>query len=83
MGKTITIRVDDETYDRIRSAADSERRSISNFMEYATMSYLEYSGFVTDEEMQEILEGTGWEVERFIPQEGKPTYVAIIRKTSR
>jgi ATP-dependent phosphoenolpyruvate carboxykinase len=37
---------------------------------------------VSQEEMQEILEGTGWEVERFIPQEGKPTYVAIIRKTS-
>jgi predicted transcriptional regulator len=56
MGKTITIRVDDETYDKIRSAADSERRSISNFMEYATMNYLEYSGLVSDEEMQEILQ---------------------------
>lgn len=54
MGKTITIRVDDDTYDKIRSAADSEKRSISNFMEYATMSYLESAGFVTEEEMREI-----------------------------
>jgi uncharacterized protein (DUF1778 family) len=56
MGKTITIRVDDETYEKIRSAADSEKRSISNFMEYAAMNYLEYSGFVSDEEMQEVLQ---------------------------
>lgn len=54
MGKTITIRVDDDTYEKIRSAADSERRSISNFMEYATMSYLESASFVAEEEMQEI-----------------------------
>ena len=54
MGKTITIRVDDDTYNKIRLAADSEKRSISNFMEYATMSYLESAGFVIEEEMREI-----------------------------
>lgn len=56
MGKTITIRVDDETYQKIRSAADSEKRSISNFMEYATMNYLESSSFVSEEEMQQVLQ---------------------------
>lgn len=56
MGKTITIRVDDETYEKIRSAADSEKRSISNFMEYATMSYLESASFVSEEEMREIVD---------------------------
>jgi len=55
MGKTITIRVDDDTYTRIKTAAQSERRTISNFMEYATLAYLESSSFVTEEEMQEIL----------------------------
>ena len=54
MGKTITIRVDDETYEKIRMAADSEKRSISNFMEYATVNYLESSSFVSEEEMQGI-----------------------------
>jgi uncharacterized protein (DUF1778 family) len=56
VGKTITIRVDDSTYGRIKSAAKSEKRTISNFMEYATLAYLENSVFVTDEEMQQILD---------------------------
>ena len=58
MGKTITIRVDDETYEKIRSAADSEKRSISNFMEYATLNYLESSSFVSEEEMQAVLQNS-------------------------
>lgn len=56
MGKTITIRIDDETYKRIKSAAESEKRTISNFMEYATIAYLENSSFVSDEEMIQIAE---------------------------
>ena len=56
MGKTITIRIDDETYKKIKSAAESEKRTISNFMEYATIAYLENSNFVSDEEMIQIVE---------------------------
>jgi uncharacterized protein (DUF1778 family) len=56
MGKTITIRIDDETYKKIKSAAESEKRTISNFMEYATIAYLENSNFVSDEEMIQIAE---------------------------
>ncbi|MEK6705006.1 MAG: CopG family transcriptional regulator [Bdellovibrionota bacterium] len=58
MPKTITIRVDDTTYHRIKTAADSERRTISNFIEYATLAYVENSSFVTDEEMNSIAEDT-------------------------
>jgi len=54
MGKTVTVRVDDTTYKRIKSAADSERRTISNFIEYATMAYVESSTFVDDQEMKDI-----------------------------
>ena len=54
MAKTVTVRIDDATYRRIKSAAESERRTISNFMEYATMSYLESSAFVDNEEMRGI-----------------------------
>jgi len=54
MNKTITIRIDDETYKKIKSAAESEKRTISNFMEYATIAYLENSNFVSDEEMIQI-----------------------------
>ena len=56
MAKTITVRVDDTTYKKIKTAADSERRSISNFIEYATLAYVENSSFVSDEEMKSILE---------------------------
>ena len=55
MTKTITIRVDDETYKKIRTAAEAERRTISNFIEYATLSFVENSNFISDEEMQDIL----------------------------
>jgi len=54
MAKTVTVRVDDKTYRRIKSAADSERRTISNFIEYATMACVESSTFVDDQEMKDI-----------------------------
>ena len=54
MAKTVTVRIDDETYKRIKSAAESERRTISNFMEYATIAYVESSTFVDDAEMRGI-----------------------------
>jgi len=56
MAKTITVRVDDTTYSKIKNAADSERRTISNFIEYATLAYVENSCFVADEEMKDIVE---------------------------
>ena len=56
MAKTVTVRIDDSTYKRIKSAAESERRTISNFMEYATMAYVENSAFVDDDEMKAIAE---------------------------
>ena len=55
MAKTVTVRVDDTTYKRIKSAADSERRTISNFIEYATMAYVESSTFVDDQEMKDVV----------------------------
>ncbi|HUI72476.1 MAG TPA: CopG family transcriptional regulator [Spirochaetia bacterium] len=56
MAKTVTIRIDDSTYRRIKSAAEAERRTISNFIEYATMAYVENSSFVDDDEMKGISE---------------------------
>jgi cyclopropane fatty-acyl-phospholipid synthase-like methyltransferase len=38
---------------------------------------------VSRDEMQEILDGTGWEVERFIENPDRPSYVAIIQKAVR
>lgn len=55
MGKTVTVRINDATYERIKAAADSERRTISNFIENATISYVEQSEFIDDHEMAGIL----------------------------
>jgi len=56
MSKTVTVRLNDDVYQTIKSAAQAEKRTISNLIEFATVSYLENSSFVSDEEMQEILE---------------------------
>ena len=40
MGKTITLRVEDNIYDTLKRAADGDRRTISNFIEYATINYI-------------------------------------------
>ncbi|NQT59235.1 MAG: CopG family transcriptional regulator [Bacteroidetes bacterium] len=56
MAKTVTMRIDDVTYQLIKLAAAGERRTISNFIEYATIAYLTEDSFVSDTEMEEILE---------------------------
>ncbi|MEI6221739.1 MAG: CopG family transcriptional regulator [bacterium] len=55
MTKTITLRTDEQTYDLIKKAADGDRRTISNYIEIATLSYLTTTTLVSDEEMNEIL----------------------------
>ena len=54
--KTVTMRVDDAIYKMIKTAASGQRRNISNFIEYATLQYLTSSQYVSDTEMNEILE---------------------------
>jgi predicted transcriptional regulator len=55
MPKTITIRLDDSVYDIFKKAADGERRTISNFLEFATLAYVTKEIHVSDDEMNEIL----------------------------
>jgi uncharacterized protein (DUF1778 family) len=38
--KTVTMRVDDSTYDMIKLAAEGQKRNLSNFIEFATLQYL-------------------------------------------
>ena len=56
MARTITVRLDDATYEMIRSAAHGDRRSIANFIEYAAVSYVSQHALVPDDEMEEILQ---------------------------
>jgi len=58
MAKTVTVRVDDEIYKNFKKAADGQRRTISNYIEYATLNYTINESVVDDEEMNEILAGS-------------------------
>ena len=55
MPKTITVRIDDEVYDIFKKAADGQKRTISNYLEFATLNYTVNESIVDDNEMSEIL----------------------------
>jgi predicted transcriptional regulator len=56
MSKTITLRLDDKTYQRFRSLAESDNRPLSNFIETAALRFVESSESVDEFEMKEIRE---------------------------
>jgi len=53
--KTLTMRVDDSIYKMIKTAAEGQKRNISNFIEFATLQYLTSVQYVDNSEMNEIL----------------------------
>ena len=55
MAKTITLRVDDNIYNTLKRAADGDRRTMSNFIEYAAINYILNNNTVDDNEMNEIM----------------------------
>jgi len=55
MPKTITLRIDEDVYGLFKTAASAEKRTISNFIEYAALNYLTEESYVSDEEMKDIL----------------------------
>lgn len=55
MPKTITLRIDDTTYNIFKQAAEGQKRTISNYLEYATLNYTVNETFVDDGEMEEIM----------------------------
>ncbi len=55
MAKTLTMRLDDETYQSFARAARAERRSLANLVETAALRHLAEASFVDDAEMAEIL----------------------------
>jgi uncharacterized protein (DUF1778 family) len=54
MSKVVTIRLGEEEYNRIKAAAQADNRPISNFIETATIRFLEQTEFVDEGEMAEI-----------------------------
>jgi len=55
MAKTITLRIDDDLYTQVKNAADSEHRSMANFIENATRTYIMEEINISDEEIVDIL----------------------------
>ena len=55
MAKTITVRLDETSYDIFKKAAEEQKRTISNYLEYAALNFTVNESIVDDEEMKEIL----------------------------
>ena len=56
MAKTITLRLADNIYELLKKAADGQKRTISNYLEYAALNYIVNENVVDDIEMNEILD---------------------------
>ncbi|MCE1159168.1 hypothetical protein SDC9_74129 [bioreactor metagenome] len=55
MTKTITVRVEEATYNILKKAAEGQKRTISNYLEYAALNFTVNESIVGDDEMKEIL----------------------------
>jgi uncharacterized protein (DUF1778 family) len=55
MAKTITVRVEETTYNIFKKAAEGQKRTISNYLEYAALNFTVNESIVNDDEMKEIL----------------------------
>ena len=55
MPKTVTLRIDDKTYNTMKKLAEVDHRPLSNFIEHAAMKYIEQSQFSDELEMAELL----------------------------
>ena len=54
MHKTVTLRLEESKYDLIRKLAELENRPISNFIETATIRYIQSAEYADEFEMEEI-----------------------------
>lgn len=55
MAKTVSLRIDEKLYSSLKTHAEAENRSISNFIETATRRYIEEAEYADDFEMESIL----------------------------
>lgn len=58
MPKTVTIRIDDDTYRSFVRRAKAENRSLANFIETAVTQHIRECDFTDDAEMAELLANT-------------------------
>jgi len=55
MSKTITLRLEDEVYFKIRTLAEQDNRPISNYIETATLRYINEIEYTDSFETENIL----------------------------
>jgi len=56
MSKTVTLRLNENIYELFRAMAESDNRTLSNFIETSALRYIEEYEYVDDYEMEEIRE---------------------------
>ena len=54
MSKTVTLRLKDSFYELLRRLSKKDNRTLSNFIETATLRYIEEHEFADEYEMAEI-----------------------------
>jgi hypothetical protein len=55
MSKLVTLRLEDTVYQELKRYDEADNRSLSNFIETATLKHIQELEFASDEEMDEIL----------------------------
>ena len=55
MARTVTIRLQDQTYRELKRRAEATNRAISNLIETAALRYVREADFVSEDEMAGIL----------------------------
>ncbi len=56
MSKTVTLRMNENVYELFKAMAESDNRTLSNFIETSALRYIEEHEYVDDYEMEEIRE---------------------------
>lgn len=59
MVKTVTLRLDERSYERLKAAAAAGRRSLGNFIQTAALRYLEDTSLTVESETKKILSNQG------------------------
>lgn len=54
MSKTVTLRMDDRLYKKLRKLAERDNRTLSNYIETTVKRHIESEQFADDAEMAEI-----------------------------
>ena len=58
MSRTVTLRVENNLYEKLKEHAKSENRNLSNFIETAVLSYIEQIELTDELETKDIIADT-------------------------